>query len=44
VQEGLLSKREMELNRLEEKYPGITRLNRQADGSIDFDVDSDADN
>lgn len=43
VQQGLLSKREMELRRLEEKFPGMTRVNRRDDGSIDFDIDLDKD-
>lgn len=41
VQEGLLSQREVELKRLEEKFPGLTRVKRNADGSIDLDMDEE---
>ncbi len=34
VQQGKLTKQEMELKRLEEQYPGITRVDRADDGSI----------
>ena len=43
VQEGLLSQREVELKRLEQQYPGITQVERNADGSIDLDLDLDND-
>lgn len=41
VQEGLLSKHEIELSRLEQQFPGLTRVNRRPDGSIDIYLDED---
>lgn len=37
VQQGKLSRQEVELKRLEEQYPGITRVDRADDGSIYID-------
>jgi two-component system, probable response regulator PhcQ len=39
VQQGKLSRHEMELRRLEEQYPGITHVKRAEDGSILLDDD-----
>ena len=36
VQQGELSRHELELRRLEQIYPGLTRIERAADGSIDL--------
>jgi response regulator RpfG family c-di-GMP phosphodiesterase len=41
VQRGTMSRQEMELRRLEAQYPGLTRVKRHPDGSIDID-DPDA--
>lgn len=41
VQQGTLSRNEMALRRLEEQYPGITQVQRHADGSIDLDMDEE---
>lgn len=41
VQQGKLSRNELALKRLEEKYPGLTQVKRQPDGSIDLDMDED---
>ena len=41
VQQGKLSRTEVAVKRLEERYPGITQVKRQADGSIDLDWDED---
>jgi DNA-binding NtrC family response regulator len=41
VQQGLLSKHELELKKLEEQFPGLTQVKRRADGSIDLDLDED---
>jgi DNA-binding NtrC family response regulator len=41
VQQGKLSRTEMAVKRLEERYPGITQVKRQADGSIDLDWDEE---
>ncbi len=43
VQQGKLSRNEMAMKQMEEKYPGITQIKRQADGSIDLDLDLDSD-
>lgn len=39
VQRGKLSRNELALKQMEEKYPGITQVKRQPDGSIDLDMD-----
>lgn len=41
MQEGKLSRHELELRRLESLYPGLTQIKRAADGSIDLDLDLD---
>ena len=41
VQEGRLTRQEVELKRLEELHPGLTKIKRGADGSIDLDLDMD---
>jgi len=41
VQEGQLSRQELELQKLEQQYPGLTKVRRAADGSIDLDLDLD---
>lgn len=41
VQEGLLSQHEVEMRRLEQEFPGLTRVNRREDGSIDLDPEDD---
>lgn len=41
VQQGSLSRNELAMKRIEEKYPGITRVVRHEDGSIDLDLDLD---
>lgn len=38
VQQGKLSRNEVALRRLEEQYPGLTKVQRQPDGSIDLDM------
>lgn len=38
VQQGKLSQTEVELKRLEERYPGITKVKRDADGAIELDL------
>lgn len=38
VQQGKLSRREVELARLERRFPGITKVKRNCDGSIDLDL------
>ena len=43
VQEGRLTRQEVELKRLEELHPGLTKIKRGADGSIDLDLDMDDD-
>lgn len=43
VQQGRLSRQEFELRRLEAQHPGITKINRAADGSIYLDYDFDSD-
>lgn len=43
VQEGRLSRQDVALKELEHRYPGITRINRAADGSIDLELDADID-
>jgi DNA-binding NtrC family response regulator len=37
MQQGKLSRQDLELKRLEEQYPGITRVDRAEDGSIFID-------
>lgn len=39
VQQGKLSRTEVALKRLEERYPGITKVKRDADGAIELDLD-----
>lgn len=41
VQEGKLSLQEVAMKELEQRYPGITRINRAADGSIDLELDAE---
>lgn len=43
MMQGQLSQHELELRRLEAEYPGLTRIKRGADGSIDLDLDFDLD-
>jgi len=43
VQQGLLSDRDVALQALERRYPGLTQVKRGADGSIDLDLDMDMD-
>lgn len=43
VQQGKLSRHEFELRRLEALHPGLTKINRAADGSIDLDFDFESD-
>jgi|CXWL01.1.fsa_nt_gi DNA-binding NtrC family response regulator len=43
VQQGRLTRQEVELKRLEELHPGLTKIKRGADGSIDLDLDMDDD-
>lgn len=38
VQQGKLSRSELELARLEQRFPGITKVKRNSDGSIDLDL------
>lgn len=40
-QQGQLSAHEMERQRLEDMYPGITQVRRNADGAIDLDEDDE---
>jgi len=39
LQQGLISEQELELRRLEEETPGITKVKRAPDGSVLFDED-----
>jgi len=39
MQQGLISKQELELRRLEEETPGITKVRRDADGAVLLDDD-----
>lgn len=39
VSRGLLSKQEQTLRHLELRFPGLTKVNRNADGSIELDLD-----
>lgn len=39
VQQGKLSRSELAMRRLEEQYPGITKVKRDADGAIEIDLD-----
>ena len=41
VQQGKLSRTELAMKQLEERYPGLTQVNRQPDGSIDLDLDEE---
>jgi len=41
VQQGKLSRHDLEMRMLERKYPGITKVERAADGSIYLDLDAD---
>jgi two-component system, probable response regulator PhcQ len=41
LQRGQISRHEMALRRLEQRYPGLTRVNRAPDGSIDLDLHVD---
>ena len=41
VQQGQLSRQELEMQKLEQLYPGLTKVQRSADGSIDLDLDID---
>jgi len=41
VQEGKLTRQQMELKRLEELHPGLTKINFGADGSINLDLDGE---
>ena len=41
VQQGQLSRQELEMQKLEQLYPGLTKVQRAADGSIDLDIDLD---
>lgn len=41
LQQGQLSRQELETKKLEEQYPGLTKVTRGADGSIDLDLDAD---
>jgi len=41
VQQGQLSRQELEMQKLEQLYPGLTKVKRAADGSIDLDMDLD---
>ena len=41
VQEGQLTRQELEMQKLEQLYPGLTKVQRAADGSIDLDMDLD---
>jgi len=43
-QQGLLSAHELERQRLEAMYPGITQVKRHADGAIDLEDDDAPDN
>lgn len=39
VSQGLLSRQEQTLRRLESRFPGLTKVNRNADGSIELDLE-----
>lgn len=39
MKQGQLTRHELELRRLESEYPGLTRIRRAADGSIDLGID-----
>jgi YesN/AraC family two-component response regulator len=39
MKQGQLSRHELELRRLESEFPGLTRIKRAADGSIDLGID-----
>lgn len=39
VQQGRLSRTEIAIKRMEERYPGITKVKRGADGAIELDLD-----
>lgn len=39
VQQGRLSRTEVAIKRMEERYPGITKVKRGADGSIELDLE-----
>lgn len=39
VQQGKLSRSEVELAQLEQRFPGITKVKRHSDGSIDLDLE-----
>lgn len=39
VQQGRLSRTEMAIKQMEERYPGITKVKRGADGAIELDLD-----
>ena len=41
VQQGQLSRQELEMQKLEQLYPGLTKVQRAADGSIDLDMGED---
>jgi len=41
VQEGKLTRHELEMQKLEQQYPGLTKVKRGADGSIDLDLELD---
>lgn len=41
VSRGLLSKQDLVLKQLEARFPGLTRVNRNADGSIELDLEDD---
>jgi DNA-binding NtrC family response regulator len=39
LQQGKLSRTEHAMKRLEERYPGLTKVKRDADGAIEIDID-----
>ena len=41
LQQGQLSRQDLEMKKLEQQYPGLTKVTRAADGSIDLDLDAD---
>ncbi len=41
IQDSIVSRQELELQRLEQNYPGLTQVKRCADGSIDLDLGED---
>lgn len=41
MQQGLLSRHELEMKKLEQQFPGLTQVKRRADGSIDLELDED---